>query len=159
MQTAKSSLQCHSRLQRSMFTMSTHGSQLRHFSSPLHSSIYAKIQSTDSSILRRLSELEKETQALRQKLEQTHSTPVAWSTHMRTPSVSIESSVADSSPLMQNASVHHVSASPQIQLTIVSPPGEVADIPCGLPSPTGTVPRTIEGVAVSAAVIDELFEM
>jgi hypothetical protein len=78
---------------------------------------------------------------------------------MRTPSVSIESSVADSSPLMQNASVHHVSASPQIQLTIVSPPGEVADIPCGLPSPTGTVPRTIEGVAVSAAVIDELFEM
>jgi hypothetical protein len=93
---------------------------------------------------------------LRQKLEQTGTTPIAWSTHsthMRTPSVSIESSVAEASPLMQHA------PTPQVQHIIVSPPSEGAEIPCGLPSPAGTSPRTLDGVAVSASVLDELFEM
>lgn len=72
---------------------------------------------------------------------------------MRTPSVSIESSIAEPSPVMQ-----HASTSPHIRHNIISPPVEES-VPCGLPSPAGTSPRTLEGVAVSASVIEELFEV
>jgi hypothetical protein len=56
----------------------------------------------------------------------------------------------------------HSSTSPEMHMatmaTMVSPPAE--DVEAKLvPSPNGTLPRSLDGVAVTATVLDELFLM
>jgi hypothetical protein len=52
----------------------------------------------------------------------------------------------------------HSSTSPEMHMAaMVSPPAE--DEVKLVPSPNGTLPRSLDGVAVSATVLDELFAM
>ena len=104
-------------------------------------------------LYRRLSELEQETYELRRRLE----SQTAWSATIPTPTVSIESNLPGMTPGMTSDSspVAHSHASP-----IVSPPAEELPIDIKMPPTPGvTSPRTIDGVTLPAAVIDELFQV
>jgi hypothetical protein len=103
-------------------------------------------------LARRLCELEKEALDLRRRLE----TQVEWTGQVPpTPTVSsIESGLAAVTPVMS-----HSSTSPEMHMaTMVSPPAEDVEVKL-IPSANGTLPRNLDGVAVSATVLDELFAM
>jgi hypothetical protein len=53
----------------------------------------------------------------------------------------------------------HSSTSPDLHMAaMVSPPAEDVEVKL-VPSPNGTLPRSLDGVAVSATVLDELYAM
>jgi hypothetical protein len=53
----------------------------------------------------------------------------------------------------------HSSTSPEMHMaTMVSPPAEDLEVKLA-PSANGTLPRSLDGVPVSATVLDELFLM
>jgi hypothetical protein len=96
--------------------------------------------------------LEKENIEYRRRLD---SQPI-WSQLPPTPTVSIESGMSAITPVMS-----HGSTSPPAQIlqinTMVSPPAEELDIKTPT-SPTGTLGRVLEGIMVSGAVLDELYQ-
>lgn len=114
--------------------------------------LQAPTYSTHRSSPRRLSELEQETYELRRRLQ----TQAQWNGHnVATPAVSIASSLSGMTPGLK----HNGSPPQNPAAAIVSPPSDdlVDDQLPVMPQPT--VPQTLEGVTVSAAVIDELFQM
>jgi len=105
---------------------------------------------------RRLSQLEKEAHELRLRLEN-QTSPPTWAAQIPTPTVSLNGSITGISPVLNNSST-----SPPANVNpILSPPAEENQDPVDFKiqvGPTGTLTRSIEGVTVSATVIDELFQ-
>jgi hypothetical protein len=104
----------------------------------------------------RLSDLEKEAADLRHKLE----SQAVWGNGLPpTPTTSVMDPAITNmlpTPVISHASA---STSPAALLTsMVSPPAEVHDIKPP-PNPSGTLPRTIEGITIAPVVIDELFQI
>jgi hypothetical protein len=96
--------------------------------------------------------LEKENYEFRRRLE-TNPQPSIWAQMPPTPTVSIETSIPAMTPVLSQGS-----HSPPTQIiTMVSPPAEEIDVKSP-PSQTGTLSRALEGVVVSGAVLDELYQ-
>lgn len=105
---------------------------------------------------RRLSELEQETVELRQRLEQRTS----WSGSAATPPASVDSVMPHQmTPLMTPLMNGNRALPPARINSIVSPPTEDGIEEQPPPTPLLTQSQGLEGVAVSAGVIDELFKM
>lgn len=101
-----------------------------------------------------MSELELETQELRRRLESQ-----TWEARMPTPgTLSMEPTVKTISPSLTNQST----SPPAMQLPvgdIVSPPAEETLDIKPLVIPGSTISRSLDGITVSAAVIDELYDI
>jgi hypothetical protein len=96
--------------------------------------------------------LEQETIELRQRLEQRNS----WSGSVATPPASVESVLSHQmTPLMNG----HRALPPARINSIVSPPADEGGEEQPPPTPLLTQSQGLEGVALSASVIDELFKL
>jgi hypothetical protein len=159
MHVIKGSLQCYSRFKGTMFQMPSDELEvynLRPFQTRTQKTVSCRRETSPSFSLaypdRRLSELEQETYELRQRLE----SQTAWSARIPTPTVSVESNVPGLTPGMHSDSSPAAHATP----SIVSPPAEDPQMDIKLPPTPGmTMARSIDGVTVPAAVIDELFQV
>ncbi|KAE9961331.1 hypothetical protein BLS_002494 [Venturia inaequalis] len=105
----------------------------------------------------RLSELEQETVELRQRLGQRAS----WSGSAATPPASVGSAISHQmSPLQMDPLMNGNRALPPARIqSIISPSADDGSEEQPPPTPLLTQSQTLEGVAVSAGVIDELFKM